>query len=779
MKLLVLMISLFAVIPLSAEIIFEERFQGGALSQGWGTFPANAVVQRADGPAGADAISVSLDKEGTAKVSVTLPVKELAGKAVIVDGWIKAERVKTGPQHYNNAKLSLSWKVDGRMEYARVAQSDFSGSFSWKRRAYVIVLPAAVEQVYLSIGLENCTGTAYFGPISVRVDDRVKNQSDYDKLITAEERKRYDAILARGAFEVTGSRGNGIGVNSGGAAIPPSMWNDKVRERILGMPVPSVPGTKDFAASLARAMKDHAVSLRERVSEIDEMRRNIFVREIGSLIEKSTALAAASMRPVSVSCAPKGAAVSATSLMFGHNINWGEFGEVYDPKSESFTKEFMDLFTPMGVSMLRYPGGCNADTFDWRGAVGPIEKRPVQFYYNQGHKGPVVFGVDDILRFCEREKITPLLTTAFLWDEPKNLADDHPRTKKDPWIKDYLKTAPERIQLAADWVEYCNSSIDTPMGKLRAKNGHPLPYNVKYWEIANEPFGPDPLGSCDPALYAEVFPKYAAAMKARDPSIMAGLCVSEISSNWKRDPLKAIPHADFIQTHYYRTPKGASPDDAGLAQQILMLGREVVRTSAELKANMREAGREIPVMVTEYNMGAGGGLAGSILTSLATAVMVADMLSIIIEDPMYIGAQHWCLYENYFFTPFGGPSRGKTRPYYFRPQWEVYRIFAACRSEKRIPMHASSIDVSVLAYDRGAEYGIILINRSADTWQKLAVTLPSRTQDDANAMVLTAGEPMSGNDGMAGLVTAHEFTCTDDSILLPPAAVCGIIRKKK
>jgi len=42
---------------------------------------------------------------------------------------------------------------------------------------------------------------------------------------------------------------------------------------------------------------------------------------------------------------------------------------------------------------------------------------------------------------------------------------------------------------AAAWVEYCNGSADTPMGRLRAGNGHPKPYNVRIWEIGNEIYG--------------------------------------------------------------------------------------------------------------------------------------------------------------------------------------------------------------------------------------------------------------------------------------------------
>ena len=33
---------------------------------------------------------------------------------------------------------------------------------------------------------------------------------------------------------------------------------------------------------------------------------------------------------------------------------------------------------------------------------------------------------------------------------------------------------------AAAWLEYCNGSPESPMGKLRALNGHPEPYKVNF-----------------------------------------------------------------------------------------------------------------------------------------------------------------------------------------------------------------------------------------------------------------------------------------------------------
>jgi hypothetical protein len=42
------------------------------------------------------------------------------------------------------------------------------------------------------------------------------------------------------------------------------------------------------------------------------------------------------------------------------------------------------------------------------------------------------------------------------------------------------------MEEALAWVEYCNGTKDTYYANLRRKNGHPEPYNVKYWALGNE-----------------------------------------------------------------------------------------------------------------------------------------------------------------------------------------------------------------------------------------------------------------------------------------------------
>ncbi|MFD0448434.1 DUF6924 domain-containing protein [Streptomyces indonesiensis] len=115
-----------------------------------------------------------------------------------------------------------------------------------------------------------------------------------------------------------------------------------------------------------------------------------------------------------------------------------------------------------GVGMIRYPGGTSSNLFNWKGAIGPQEDRTRQV---EGQKGEPVdsrFGPDEYMAFIRQVGATPEIMAPFA-----NSTRDE----------------------IADWVAYMNAPQGTKWGDLRARNGHPEPYGVRYWEIDNELFG--------------------------------------------------------------------------------------------------------------------------------------------------------------------------------------------------------------------------------------------------------------------------------------------------
>lgn len=145
------------------------------------------------------------------------------------------------------------------------------------------------------------------------------------------------------------------------------------------------------------------------------------------------------------------------------------------------------------LPILRWPGGNFVSGYHWKDGIGPVDQRPTRDNPAWGRIEPGMFGTDEFMAFCESVGCEPLICI--------NAGNGTP-------------------QEAAEWLEYCNGAIDTPMGKCRAENGHPEPYKVKYWEVGNELPGRHQIGWTTSAGYADRFREFSEAMLERDQSIV-------------------------------------------------------------------------------------------------------------------------------------------------------------------------------------------------------------------------------------------------------------------
>jgi alpha-L-arabinofuranosidase len=69
-------------------------------------------------------------------------------------------------------------------------------------------------------------------------------------------------------------------------------------------------------------------------------------------------------------------------------------------------------------------------------------------------------------------------------------------------------------------VEYANAAATTPMGRLRAANGHAKPYAIKYWGIGNEMWGDWQYGYMALDQWISKQGQFARAMRKVDPRIV-------------------------------------------------------------------------------------------------------------------------------------------------------------------------------------------------------------------------------------------------------------------
>ena len=773
------------------ETIFSEDFADPALPGWHGARPSAVKYTRTQGPGGIPALSMESREVVNANLSVSLPAERIAGKAIVLEVWRKAENVKTGARHYYNAKSMLSWRTKGiaKPKYSTTLYSDFSGTFDWEKHMYVMQMPKDLEWARVTIGLQACAGKASWAGLVVSVDPRFPNQHAVKRFLEREERRRFSGLDAK-SLTIKRLNGGIIQVFTKGQYVPRRFWNDVVRKAVLAhVERPEQQGERlrgEFRRQLSLAMGARARELEAGLKELKGGALNDRVYEIASLRERVRQIWTQASEEKKVRLRADAASeLPVSPFIFGNNINTQNLTAPYDSTRGKLQDEFLKRVRPMGITFLRYPGGCNADVFNWKDTIGPLDQRKdIVNYHNGTSRGVAKFGVDEYLRFCEQEGMVPIITAAFCKDRPENVdPNDHPSGIRHKFVFSYLKTAPERVQLAADWVEYCNGSVDTRFGKLRAKNGHPKPYNVEYWEIGNESYGPDPTGSCSAEEYAKAFPAYVKAMKARDPSVK--IVMNGCSRTEWNEPLLRIAgkHADAFQFHIYRTPRinnysklegrpHQATEGMRLADNIPSLLRDV---DALIRKHL---GRPLPIIISEFGMG--NARNREFMTSVTSPVLVADMWRTFVESQVVFGANKWCLFTGYWFSQVQGPTRREPdAPYYNRPEQIMHVIYARCRGKTRLAVNNEvSEGARAVVFKRPGSYGVVLISREAVSWQSVVLDLPGAERGEAACILLTAGHPFLGNENDHGLIGKYEFKfdyAPGQPIIVPSNSVVGLI----
>lgn len=145
------------------------------------------------------------------------------------------------------------------------------------------------------------------------------------------------------------------------------------------------------------------------------------------------------------------------------------------PNYKGIRKQLVDALKLLRPPVVRWPGGCFADSYNWRDGVGPRAGRPKRTnfwantpYLDKAPDGPQKydpneFGTNEFVRFCRLAGAEPYLAS--------NLRSLRPF--------DFY-----------EWVEYCNSPAgSTTLSELRSQGGAPAPLNVRYWGVGNESWG--------------------------------------------------------------------------------------------------------------------------------------------------------------------------------------------------------------------------------------------------------------------------------------------------
>jgi alpha-L-arabinofuranosidase len=158
---------------------------------------------------------------------------------------------------------------------------------------------------------------------------------------------------------------------------------------------------------------------------------------------------------------------------------------------DGFRRDTTSLLRQIKMGFWRY-GGNYTSGLIWYHIVGDTDRRPPDFDHAWGAMQTNDLGLDEFMELCKLINVEPYISVN------AGFGDSHS---------------------AAEEVEYMNGALSTYMGAKRAKNGHPEPYHVKFWNIGNEPWGSWQLGRTDEKYYMIKHNEFAKAMRAVDPSI--------------------------------------------------------------------------------------------------------------------------------------------------------------------------------------------------------------------------------------------------------------------
>ena len=234
-------------------------------------------------------------------------------------------------------------------------------------------------------------------------------------------------------------------------------------------------------------------------------------------------------------------------------------------------RDVIVLLKELNSPVYRWPGGNFVSGYNWRDGIGDRDRRPPR-------KNPAWKGVEhNDVGLHEYMDLMDILNT-------------------EPYIA--VNTGLGTVEEVAEEVEYCNGSVDTPMGKLRAENGRKEPWHVKWWAVGNEMYGSWQLGHMPLSEYVQKHNRVAKAMWKVDPDIK--LVGVGATGEWSETMLKQCSeNMDLISEHIYCKDKPDVPAHTHqLAEQIKHKADEHRKYRAEI-SGLRD--KDIRIAMDEWN----------------------------------------------------------------------------------------------------------------------------------------------------------------------------------
>ncbi|MEI6604016.1 MAG: alpha-L-arabinofuranosidase C-terminal domain-containing protein [Verrucomicrobiota bacterium] len=202
------------------------------------------------------------------------------------------------------------------------------------------------------------------------------------------------------------------------------------------------------------------------------------------------------------------------------------YGGLFEPGSpiadeRGFRKDVIAAMKELKLSVVRWPGGCFVSGYHWKDGIGKTRKPVADPVW--GATDPNTFGTDEFIAWCRLVGCEPYICT--------NAGNGSPAEMQQ-------------------WVEYCNASTGE-YATQRKSNGNETPFNVKYWSIGNENYGPWEIGRKDADKWGPLVDECAVLMRAADPTIKLAAAATK-KEDWSLPLLAAAgKHLDYVALHEY------------------------------------------------------------------------------------------------------------------------------------------------------------------------------------------------------------------------------------
>jgi alpha-L-arabinofuranosidase len=203
--------------------------------------------------------------------------------------------------------------------------------------------------------------------------------------------------------------------------------------------------------------------------------------------------------------------------------------DTFKRRPNGLRADLAQMLVALKPSFVRFPGGCFVEgdrmqnALRWRDTLGDVAERPARWCV-WNYTSTQGLGLHEYLLMCKDLGAEPMLVVNCGMACQYRNGDHIPLNELDEWIEDALAA-----------IEYAIGPPTSKWGALRAKNGHPEPFPLRFVSIGNENWGP---------IYEERYARFYDAIKARYPQIQLIATA----------PVKSRP-IDILDEHYYSTPE--------------------------------------------------------------------------------------------------------------------------------------------------------------------------------------------------------------------------------